>query len=59
MPTTKAQADATARYRKKSVNRVTISFFPKDLEVYEHLKSKPRISEYIINLIRTDMNRSK
>lgn len=59
MPNPKAQQAATARYREKSVRSITVRFFPKDRDAYEYAKSKPKLAEYIISLIREDMGRSQ
>ncbi len=48
---------AVSKYRRENVRQVVVRFFPKDRDLYEFVKSKPKISEYIINLIRSDMGR--
>lgn len=60
MPETDARKRATARYRKKvGVKQVNLKFFPKDFDLYEWLQSQPRITEYVLRLIREDMERTK
>ena len=56
---TEAQKRASAKYKAKAVRQVSVKFFPKDHDAYEYVKSKPRISEYIIGLIRADMEAPK
>lgn len=53
-----AQKRASAKYQKNNVKQVAISFYPGDMELYEWVKSQPRISEYMRNLIREDMRRN-
>ena len=52
---TPAQKRASAKYKAKAVRQISVKFFPKDHDAYEYAKSKPKISEYIIQLIRADM----
>ena len=50
-----AQRRASAKYKAKNVKQISLKFFPKDHDAYEHAKAKPRTAEYIIGLIRADM----
>lgn len=52
---TDAQKRATMRYEKHNVKRVTVKFFPDDMEMYEHVRSQPSMMGYIKELIRKDM----
>lgn len=55
--TSEAQNRASAKYRKENVKQVILRFYPKDHDVYEFLKSKPKVSRYLIELIRKEMPR--
>ena len=50
-----AQRKATEKYRREKVKQISLKFFPKDRDLYEYVKSKPRA--YILDLIRKDMTR--
>ena len=52
---TEAQRRASAKYKAKAVKQISLKFFPKDHDVFDYVKSKPRTTEYIIRLIRADM----
>lgn len=52
---TEAQKRASAKYKAKAVKQISLKFFPKDHDVFDHAKAKPRTTEYIIGLIRADM----
>ena len=52
---TEAQRRASAKYKAKAVKQISLKFFPKDHDVFDFAKSKPRTTEYIIGLIRADM----
>lgn len=51
---TEAQNRANAKYRRDSVRQLTIRFYPKDRDLYDYVKGKPKISEYVLSLIRKD-----
>lgn len=55
MAQTDAQKRASAKYKAKAVKQLSVKFFPKDHDAYEYARSKPRTAEYIIGLIRSDM----
>jgi len=55
---TTSQRKANTKYKTEKVKQIKINIFPKDRDVYEYINSKQRKSEYIIKLIRDDMNRS-
>lgn len=52
---TEAQRRASAKYKAKAVKQISLKFFPKDHDAYEFAKAKPKTTEYIIGLIRADM----
>ena len=53
-PLTEARKRAKANYNKK-VKRISIEFYPADMELYEKVKSQESIQKYIKDLIRTDI----
>lgn len=56
-----AQKRANAKYREK-VKQVVVRFYPNSKEdeaVYAHLKSQPRMGEYVKRLVMEDMERAK
>lgn len=55
MAISEAQKRANAKYRKNNVRQVIVKFYPGDEAMYEFVKSKPSMNEYIKNLIREDM----
>ena len=52
---TEAQRRASVKYKAKAVKQISLKFFPKDHDAYEFAKAKPKTTEYIIGLIRADM----
>ena len=57
MKTSEAQRKAIENYKKKSVKRLTVDFYPTDADIYEHLSKQEKKQTYIKNLIREDMNK--
>lgn len=55
MTASEAQKRANARYRKKSVKHMSVSFYPKEIELYEHVQTKNNKMGYIKELIRRDL----
>lgn len=56
---TKAQRDASARYSKANVRRVTVIFSPLDRDIQEYLETKESMGGYLKKLLREDYERSK
>jgi len=54
MPVSEAAKRAKAKYRTKSVKQINVSFYPKDLELYEFICSQENKAGYIRDLIRAD-----
>lgn len=52
---TEAQRRASARYVKKSARQVVARFYPQDAELYEWVRSQPRMGEYLRELARRGM----
>ena len=52
--TKESQARATNAYRKRSVKQIVVRFYPKDAELYEHVKACGG-SAYLKELIRRDL----
>lgn len=59
MAVSEAQKRANAKYQKNNVKQIAVSFYPDDMELFAWAKSQPRISDYIRNLIREDMERRR
>lgn len=55
MSVSEAQKRATANYRKKSVKQVSVSFYPSEADIWEHLLAQENKSGFIKDLIRKDM----
>lgn len=51
---TEAERNAKKRYLAKG-KRLTINFYPTELELYAHLEKQPNKQGYIKNLIREDL----
>lgn len=58
MVASKAQIKANSKYRSNNVKQVAVSFYPKDMELYEYLSTKSNKAAYIRDLIRDDMKKS-
>lgn len=52
--TSEAQLRAVKKYKEK-VHRITIDFHPTEQELWDHLRSQPKRSTYIKDLIRKDL----
>lgn len=50
-----AQLRANKKYKQANVKRITIDFYPSDMELYEHIQTKEKKQTYIKDLIREDM----
>ena len=59
MAQTPAQRTAALKYRKASTKTFLLTFYPKDMDIYEHLQSQPNKAEYLRELIRKDMEERK
>lgn len=55
---TQAQIEANRKYKKQNVKRITIDFYPSDMELYEHIQTKEKKQTYIKELVRNDLNNS-
>lgn len=55
MAETDAQRKANLKYKKESTKTISVTFFPKDMDLYNHAKAQPNKAEYIRELIRRDM----
>lgn len=54
----RAQAEAEARYKRKSVRQLNVPLFPGDRDIAEWLDAQPRKAQYVRELIREDMRRA-
>ena len=52
---TEAQKRAKNKYLKEKTNRITISFYPTEAELWEHLQKQGKKQTYIKELIRKDI----
>lgn len=59
MKASQAQLKANANYRKHNVKHVSVSFFPSEKDIFEHLDAQGGRASYIKRLIREDMERCK
>lgn len=57
MAQSKAQMEASARYNKRNVRRVTVIFSPCDRDIQEYLESKGSMGGYLKKLLREDYER--
>jgi hypothetical protein len=55
---TDAEKRARAKYLAKG-KRLTVNFYPTELDLYEHLANQPQKTTYIKDLIRADMKTAK
>ena len=53
-PLTEARKRAKAKYAEK-VKRISVEFYPADMDLYDKVKSHESIQKYIKELIRKDM----
>ncbi len=61
MPRTEAQKRALNNYRKKHVKQLTIRFYrgEEDQALYEWIKSRENVTEYLKGLVKADMKMKK
>lgn len=52
---TEAQKRAKTKYRLEKTNRITVSFYPTEAELWEHLQKQEKKQTYIKELIRKDI----
>lgn len=56
---TDAQRRATLKYRKEHTHQLSMTFFPADEDLWEHLQRQPKKADYVRALIRADMERQR
>ena len=54
--TSEAQKKAVKKYKEK-VKRMTIEFYPSEIELYDHIQQQPKKQTYIKDLIRKDIQK--
>lgn len=54
--TSEAQLKAVKKYQEKT-KRITIRFFPSEMELWDHIQSQDNKQGYIKSLIRKDMEK--
>lgn len=52
---TEAQKRAKDKYRLEKTNRITVSFYPTEAELWKHLQKQDKKQTYIKELIRKDI----
>lgn len=53
-----SQREAEKRYRESHPHKkITLNFLAPEMELYEHVKAQGRMSTYVKDLIRADMER--
>lgn len=55
----KAKQEASARYNKQNVRRVTVIFSPLDRDIQEYLETKESMGGYLKKLLREDYERQR
>lgn len=54
--TSEAQLKAVKKYKEK-MKRITIEFYPSEMELYDHIQKQPKKQTYVKDLIRADLNK--
>lgn len=54
--TSEAQKKAVKKYKEK-MKRITIEFYPSEMELYDHIQQQPKKQTYVKDLIRADLNK--
>ena len=54
--TSEAQKKAVKKYKEK-VKRMTIEFYPPEVDLFEHIQKQSKKQTYIKDLIRADMGK--
>lgn len=57
MALTEAQKRAKAKYTNEKVKRFTVSFYPTESELYEHLLKQENKQGYVKSLIKKDIEK--
>ena len=55
--TSAAQLRAAQKYKQEKIKRITVDFYPKESELWDHVQGQPNKQGYIKGLIRADMER--
>lgn len=55
--TSEAQKKAVKKYKEK-MKRITIEFYPSEMELYDHIQQQPKKQTYVKDLIRADIART-
>ena len=56
--TSEAQIRAVLKYKEKS-KRITLDFYPPEMDMWEHIQNQPKKQTYIKDLIRADIEKNK
>ena len=55
--TSEAQKKAIKKYKKK-MKRMTIEFYPSEMDLYDHIQQQTKKQTYVKDLIRADIART-
>lgn len=55
--TSEAQKKAIKKYKKK-MKRMTIEFYPSEMDLYDHIQQQTKKQTYVKDLIRADIVRT-
>lgn len=55
--TSEAQKKAVKKYKEK-MKRITIEFYPSEMELYDHIQQQTKKQTYVKDLIRADIART-
>lgn len=58
MPLTEAQKRAKRKYQHDKVKTITVSFYPSESDIWEHIQEQPVKAAYLKALVRSDMERN-
>ena len=56
--TSEAQKKAVKKYKEK-MKRISIEFYPSEMDLYDHIQQQPKKQTYVKDLIRADLNKQK
>lgn len=55
--TSEAQKKAVKKYKEK-MKRITIEFYPSEMDLYDHIQQQTKKQTYVKDLIRADIART-
>ena len=54
--TSEAQKKAVKKYKEK-VKRISIEFYPSEMDLFDHIQNQPKKQTYVKDLIRKDLQK--